>query len=98
MNTIATFRKCTLTDEQLLQAVDKATDAMYETGEIPSRRIPAQPNGDYDLLVGELILRFKSASENILGYCVKCHSAILNMDSHIEIPEADGVGCAKCFE
>jgi len=59
MNTIATFRKCTLTNEELLKAVDKGTDKMYQDGKIPSRCIPARPNEDYDLLVGELILRFE---------------------------------------
>jgi hypothetical protein len=62
MNTIATFRKCTLTDEELIKAVDKATDDMYKLpikSSPPSRHIPARPNEDYDLLVGELLLRFQ---------------------------------------
>ena len=59
MNTIATFRKCTLSDEQLIEAVDKITDEMYTTGKIPTRHIPARPDEDYDLLVGELLLRLK---------------------------------------
>ena len=58
MNAIVSFRKCTLTDEDLVRAVDELTDKMYQTGEIPSRQIPARPDKDYDLLVGELILRF----------------------------------------
>jgi hypothetical protein len=58
MNAIASFRLCTLTDDELLEKVDKAVDLIYKEGEIPSRHIPAQPNNDFDLLIGELILRF----------------------------------------
>lgn len=60
MNTIATFRKCTLNNQELLRAVDTLTDKMYKDGKIPDRQIPARPDQDYDLLVGELILRFNS--------------------------------------
>ncbi len=63
MNGICGFRKCTLSDDDLMKAVDEATDKIYKTGEIPSRHIPARPDSDYDLLVGELILRFKEAVE-----------------------------------
>lgn len=59
MNTIATFRKCILTDDELIRAVDKATDEIFKNGQIPSRNIPARPNEDYDLLVGELIIRYQ---------------------------------------
>ena len=58
MNAIAHFRKCTLSDEELLAKVDLLTDQIYQTGTIPSRHIPARPDEDYDLLVGELILRY----------------------------------------
>lgn len=64
MNAIASFRKCTLTNEELLQKVDSITDEIYQSGKIPTRHIPAQPNNDYDLLVGELLLRFKELSNN----------------------------------
>lgn len=57
MNAIAKFRKCTLTDDELIAEVDRQTDQMYTTGKVPSRHIPAQPNNDFDLLVGELIMR-----------------------------------------
>ncbi len=59
MNTIASFRECTLTDEELINLVDEMTDKMYKNGKIPNRNIPARPNEDYDLLIGELLLRFK---------------------------------------
>jgi len=63
MNSIVSFRKCTLTDEELIEAVDTATDNMYIKGKIPSRNVPAEPNNDYDLLVGELLVRFKESLE-----------------------------------
>jgi hypothetical protein len=67
MNAIATFRKCTLTDRELLEKVDSMTDKMYSNPpyEVPYRHIPARPNDDYDLLVGELILRFKERIESL---------------------------------
>ena len=67
MNTIATFRKCKLTNEELLTAVDRATDEIYKTGKIPTRSIPARIDEDYDLIVGELILRFKELTEKDAG-------------------------------
>lgn len=59
MNTIAGFRLCTLTDEQLIEEVDRQTDEMYTNQKIPTRTIPAQPNKNYDLLIGELLLRYR---------------------------------------
>ena len=60
MNAIVQFRKCTLTDDELLKKVDSLTDEMYfKTHEVPMRRIPARPDEDYDLLIGELIVRFR---------------------------------------
>lgn len=58
MNALVSFRLCTLSDEELVRRVDQLTDEMYQTGKIPSRHIPARPNEDYDLLVGELCKRF----------------------------------------
>lgn len=58
MNGVATFRLCSLNDDELIAAVDSATDDMFASGKIPSRHIPAQPNKDYDLIVGEMIYRF----------------------------------------
>lgn len=59
MNAITSFRLCTLTDDELINRVDKLTDQMYETGKIPSRNIPARPNDDLDLLIGEILVRYK---------------------------------------
>lgn len=66
MNAIVKFRKCTLTDDELLAKVDAGCDGMYEgpnAGRIPDRHIPARPDDDFDLLVGELILRYKEMKE-----------------------------------
>ncbi len=63
MNRIASFRKCTLSNKELIKRVDKETDNMYKDGNIPTRYIPARPNEDYDLLVGELLLRFKELTD-----------------------------------
>ena len=59
MNTIATFRLCDLTDDKLLEKIDSKTDEIFKSGKIPNRNVPARPNDDYDLLIGELIFRFK---------------------------------------
>lgn len=59
MNKIVSFRLCKLTDRELIERVDVATDNMFKTGIFPPRNIPARPDADYDLLVGELLLRFK---------------------------------------
>lgn len=58
MNGLLQFKLCTLTDEELIKLVDETTDQMFKTGKIPYRHIPARPNEDYDLLVGELIVRY----------------------------------------
>ena len=65
MNDIAKFRECNLTDEELLEAIDKQTDTMFQTRKVPAIHIPARPNSDYDLLVGELILRYHEKVLNL---------------------------------
>ena len=64
MNQIVSFRLCTLTDDELIEAVDKATDKMFTDGKVPSLAVPAKPNEHYDLLVGELMVRFKERLES----------------------------------
>ena len=64
MNSISKFRLCTLTDDELLRKVDEGIDQMYKSGKIPDRHIPARPDSDFDLLVGELILRFVDKINN----------------------------------
>lgn len=66
MNTICSFRLCSLSDKELRKQIDKIVDKMYRTNRIPSRRIPANPNEDFDLLIGELLIRFKNQSEKEL--------------------------------
>lgn len=63
MNSIASFRLCTLSDKELLQRIDEQTDKMFKTGKLPTLHIPARPDKDYDLLIGELLLRFKTKLE-----------------------------------
>ena len=63
MNRLVSFNLCTLTDEELLKKVDEQTDNIYKAGKIPSRNVPARPNEDYDLLVGELVKRFSNRVE-----------------------------------
>lgn len=58
MNAIVNFELCTLSDKELLDKVDSITDKMYTDLKIPTRQIPARPNDDYDLLVGELVRRY----------------------------------------
>ena len=57
MNSISNFRLCTLTDVELLQEIDRQTDKMFTEQKVPIRHIPAEPNKDYDLLIGELLIR-----------------------------------------
>jgi len=59
MNQIVSFRLCKLSNSELLKKVDELTDKIYIDGKIPSRHIPARPDADYDLLVGELLKRFQ---------------------------------------
>jgi len=60
MNSICQFGKSTLTDAQLLKLVDEKTDDMFRSQQIPTRHVPARPDEDYDLLIGELLLRFRA--------------------------------------
>jgi hypothetical protein len=64
MNAIASFRVCKLTDEQLIKRIDEKTDEIFRNPSdnfprVLYRSIPARPDEDYDILIGELILRFK---------------------------------------
>ena len=63
MNQICSFRLCKLSTPELLEKVDTLTDEIYKTGKIPSRHVPARVDSDYDLLIGELILRAKEMYE-----------------------------------
>lgn len=67
MNAIVSFRLCKLSDEELSGKVDEMTDNLYEVGpeKIISRHVPARPDEDYDLIVGELIVRFGEVSREL---------------------------------
>ena len=65
MNQIASFRLCTLSNDELLKKVDSLTDEMYKNGKIHTRHIPARHDSDYDLLIGELILRFSESQSEL---------------------------------
>jgi hypothetical protein len=60
MNRIIGFRSCKLSNTELFDKVDKQTDEIFKNGNIPQLHVPARPNHDYDLLIGELLLRFLS--------------------------------------
>lgn len=64
MNKIAAFGLCKLSDIELMEKVDQMTDKMFIDQKVPTMHIPARPDADYDLLIGELILRFKDKIEN----------------------------------
>ena len=58
------FRKCTLNDKTLTEAVASELFKMYTPPvAVPSRRIPAQPDEDFDLIVGEMVVRFIEKSD-----------------------------------
>lgn len=56
------FRKCTLGNKELAEKVAQKLNQMYSDGKIPSRQIPAEPDEDFDLILGELIVRFMEAT------------------------------------
>lgn len=86
MNGVATFRLCTLSNEDLIKKADEMTDKMYQNNEIPVQHIPARPDQDYDLIIGELIFRFQ---ENIKNEVCKCG----------ELVPFDGHGiCSECHK
>lgn len=73
MNQIVSFRLCKLTDKELLEKVDTQTDKLFDVKHkhqregVLTRHIPAKPNEDYDLLIGELLLRFKEKDKQLLA-------------------------------
>ena len=55
---LCNFRLCKISDTDLAERVAAHLTKMYQTGQLPSRNIPAQPDEDFDLLLGELLIRF----------------------------------------
>lgn len=53
------FRYCSLTDQDLAEKVADGLNKMYKPPfRLPARNIPARPDEDFDLILGELIVRF----------------------------------------
>lgn len=70
------FRKCTLTDKALAEAVAAGLMKMYkEPVSVPSRNIPARPDEDFDLLVGEIVVRFLEKTELLIAVDSLCEDA-----------------------
>ena len=70
------FRKCTLTDKDLAEAVAAALCKMYEQPvSVPTRHIPARPDEDFDLLVGEILVRFLEKTELLKEVDNLCNDA-----------------------
>ena len=66
MNALSGFRLCALSDEALAKKVEDITDRIYLSGYagekvLPPTSIPAKPDEDYDLLIAELIIRFRES-------------------------------------
>lgn len=63
---IVNFRKCTLSDQELCSALSDCMQRLYNGANgIILRHIPARPNEDFDLLIGEAIYRLMQYSEPI---------------------------------
>jgi len=83
MNAIASFRKCTLSTIELIAKIDVQTDVIFKKQEVPTRHIPARPNEDYDLLIGELVLRVQEFEKFV--------NVVENSLIHIE--KTNDIGC-----
>jgi len=69
MRVTVQFRKCTLKDQELIEKIDGMTDQIFIKKEVPLRYFPGKPNEDYDLLVGELIMRFIDLQQEYKENC-----------------------------
>lgn len=79
---LSNFRLCTLDDDTLLHRVTTAMFEMYITGEIPSRHIPARPDQDFDLLLGELVLRFQNYKSRAAWADKNIQEALKTTETH----------------
>jgi hypothetical protein len=61
---IVNFRLCKLSDHDLMKKISLHLESMYKTGKLPPRHIPARLEEDFDLLVGELMVRYLN-KENV---------------------------------
>ena len=62
------LRPCTLTDDQLTDKIDAIVESMVTKGEFPCVHVYADPNTEFDLMVDELILRFKEYKRTIESF------------------------------
>jgi len=98
MNQIVSFRLCKLSNLELLKKVDELTDKIYIDGKIPTRHIPARPDEDYDLLVGELLKRFQELDTTLTTTLppqpvkddwVSVEDGLPEVDKHVLVIEKD---------
>ena len=83
MNSIAGFRLCKLNGEDLIKRIDEHTDNIYKLRRIPDRHIPARPDEDFDLLIGELMVRFKETKDWVVfPYETLREEGVLNNTKH----------------
>lgn len=86
---VVRFRKCSLTDNELAEAVAEGLCKMYsEPVSVPSRHIPARPDEDFDLLVGELVLRFMEKIDflkQVDGLCAEGALLIEKLEKQLEL-------------
>ncbi len=68
MNQIVSFRLCKLSTPQRLDKIDEKVDQMYQNNKIPPRHIPAHPDVDFDLLIGECLVQFKETLEKLAKF------------------------------
>jgi len=55
---LCNFGLCDLSDHELAARVSAGMEQVYESGKVPARRVPADPNSELDLLIGEMTRRF----------------------------------------
>lgn len=65
MNAIVSFRLCKLSTNEILDKLDEQCDDMYRKQKVPTRHIPARPDDDFDLLLGECIIRYRETLKKL---------------------------------
>ena len=65
MNAIVSFRLCKLSTDEILNKLEEQCDNMYRDQKIPTRNVPARPDEDFDLLLGECIMRYRETLKKL---------------------------------